>query len=98
MPANADNKLKSIIVKELALFLVIFLIGLVVLPLFVYVTGRSLFGEYAGSGFSDFYGVLHSELRSGQPVVWFLVLSPYLAWQFLRLTVFGFRRGERSQQ
>ncbi len=35
---------------------------------------------------------LHGELRTGEPVVWFLMLSPYLAWQLLRLTVYGFRR------
>ena len=98
MPTDAGNNLKEIALKELALFLVALLFGMVLLPLFIYVIGRTLFGEYAGTGFSDFYGMLHSELRSGQPVVWFLMLSPYLAWQLLRLSIYGFRRQGNPQQ
>ncbi len=98
MSAKANNSLKNIAVKELALFVVVLFFGMVFLPLFVYITGRTLFGEYAGTGFSDFYGMLHSELRSGQPAVWFLMLSPYLVWQLLRLSIFGFRHSGSSQQ
>jgi hypothetical protein len=56
-----------------------------------------MFGEYGGTGFSAFYGQLHSELRSGDYSVWFLVLSPYLVWQILRLTVKIFRRAGNPQ-
>jgi len=98
MPTDARNNLKEIALKELALFLVALLFGMVLLPLCIYFIGRALFGEYAGMGFSDFYGMLHSELRSGQPVVWFLMLSPYLAWQLLRLSIYGFRRQRNPQQ
>jgi hypothetical protein len=98
MSANVGNNLKRNASKELAVFLALLFVGLVILPLSVYIVGRSLFGEYAGMGFSDFYGMLHSEMRSGAPAVWFLILSPYLAWQSLRLTVFGFRRAGKSQQ
>jgi hypothetical protein len=87
---------KSTARKELALFLVLFFTGLVVLPILIYVVGSALFGEYSGSGFSDFYQMLHGELRDGEPVVWFLMLSPYIAWQLLRLTIFGFRRAGKS--
>jgi hypothetical protein len=38
---------------------------------------------------------LHYELRTGQAVTWYLVLSPYLGWQLLRATIFGFRRARR---
>ena len=78
--------------RELALFLVLFFADLVILPLAIYLTGQSMFGEYGGTGYSDFYVMLHGELRSGNIVVWFLMLSPYIAWQLLRLTAFGFRR------
>lgn len=83
---------KRTVVRELALFLVLFFAGLVILPILVYLVGRSLFGEYSGFGFSDFYQSLHADLRAGEPVVWFLMLSPYVAWQLLRLTAYGFRR------
>ena len=79
-------------VKELALFLILLFAGLVVLPVLIYMVGRALFGDYSGTGFSDFYQMLHGELRAGEPVVWFLMLSPYVAWQLLRLTFYGFRR------
>ena len=82
--------------RELAVFLVLLFAGLVILPLSIYLVGRGLFGEYGGSGFSDFYGMLHGEIRSGEPVVWFLVLTPYIAWQLLRLTIFGFRHTGKS--
>jgi len=92
MSAEAKS-LKRTAVRELALFLVLFFAGLVILPILIYVVGRALFGEYSGFGFSDFYQSLHADLRAGEPVVWFLMLSPYIAWQLLRLTAYGFRRG-----
>lgn len=78
--------------KEMALFLGLFFVGLVILPIAVYSVGESVFGEYAGAGFSGFYGTVHSAIRDGEPAIIFLVLSPYLVWQMLRLTVWGFRR------
>lgn len=94
--STKNVNIKTAVVRELALFLVLLFVGLVILPLCVYVVGRSLFGEYAGTGFSDFYGVLHSKFRSGEPVVWFLMLSPYLIWQMLRMTISAFRRVGKS--
>jgi hypothetical protein len=91
MSAETEHQ-KRTVIRELALFLALFFTGLVILPILIYFVGRTLFGEYGGSGFTDFYQVLHGELRAGEPVVWFLMLSPYLVWQLLRLTVYGFRR------
>jgi uncharacterized membrane protein len=78
--------------REFALFLVLFLAGILFLPVAVYLVGTVVFDEFAGSGFTDFYADLHEELREGSLAVWFLVLSPYLIWQTLRLTFFVFRR------
>jgi hypothetical protein len=89
---------KRLATRESALFLILLFFGLAILPTIIYLVGRSLFGEYGGTGFSDFYGRLHGELRSGEAVVWFLVLSPYIAWQLLRLTFFGFRRAGSARQ
>lgn len=94
MPAEIRQQ-KHFVMKELALFLVLFFVGLVILPVLIYLVGRALFGDYGGAGFSDFYQALHGELRAGEPVVWFLMLSPYCAWQLLRLTAYGFRRSSK---
>ena len=77
---------------ELVQLLWFLLLGVFFLPLAIYYVGRSVFGEYAGTGFGGFYGNLHGELRDGQPVVIFLLLSPYIVWLLLRLTIWGFRR------
>jgi len=90
MSDKVEN-LKSSVRKEALLFLWMLLAGLFILPLIVYLVGRVIFGEYGGTGFSAFYAMLHSELRAGEPGVWFLVLSPYLIWQLLRLTLRVFR-------
>lgn len=84
--------LKRAMLGETWLFLALFLFGILVLPVAIYFVGQLVFGDYGGTGFSDFYGRLHYELRSGRPVSWYLVLSPYLAWQLFRLTVHVFRR------
>ncbi|MDH4314540.1 MAG: hypothetical protein OEW68_06840 [Gammaproteobacteria bacterium] len=76
--------------NEFALFLGLFLTGIVILPVMIYLVGQGFFGAYGGNGFADFYSRLHYELRSWQPVAWYLVLSPYLCWQLLRLTVWAF--------
>lgn len=91
MPENIESP-KKVALKETALFLGLWFVGIAVLPVIIYVVGQSIFGEYGETGFSNFYGMLHSEFRAGKPVVWFLMLSPYIAWQLLRLTAFGFRR------
>lgn len=96
MPANPDA-LKKIATKESALFLWLLFFGLVILPLAVYRVGNAIFGDYGGSGFSAFYGTLHSAMRAGNPIALFLVLSPYVIWQLTRLTVWGFRQTWRRR-
>ncbi len=76
--------------KESLLFLWLLLTGIFILPGTIYLIGHTLFGEYGGTGFSAFYGTLQSELRAGEPSVWFLILSPYIVWQLLRLTFRAF--------
>ncbi len=89
---TTDPSLKYRILKEAALFGVLLLVGLVVLPLLVYLVGETVFGAYEGSGFATFYGRLHGEFRAGEPAVVFLLLAPYILWQLLRLTTRMFRR------
>ena len=73
--------------KEALSFLLLFLGGLVALPALIYTVGSALFGDYGGTGFSAFYGSLHSDLRAGELAGWFLVLSPYIVWQLARSTM-----------
>jgi hypothetical protein len=96
MPVNLDS-LKKTATRESALFLCLLFLGLLILPFAVYTVGNSVFGEYAGRGFSAFYGTLHSNIRNGEPAVIFLVLSPYAIWQLTRLTIWGFRQTWRRR-
>ena len=82
---------RDLFVRELALFAVLFLVGLILLPLTIYLVGQFVFGEYGGGGFGGFHGAMRAELAAGNAAAWFLVLSPYAVWQLLRLTVLGFR-------
>lgn len=91
------DELKVILAKEGVLLVLLGFVGLVILPVCIYLVGFAMFGEYANGGFGAFFGALHGELRSGEPAVVFLLLSPYLLWQVLRLALWGFRRlGSRT--
>ena len=82
--------------REVALFLGLLLAGLVLLPIAIYWIGPHLLGEFGGYGFSDFFGSLAARLRAGEFAAWFLVLSPYLAIQVLRLTWLGWRKSRQT--
>jgi len=75
-----------------ALFTGLLFVGLVLMPIAIYWVGQNVLGEYGGQGYSDFFGTLSAKVRGGDPVSWFFVLSPYLAWQLLRLTFFTLHR------
>lgn len=77
--------------KEVALLSGLLFFGLVLMPIAIYTVGEAIFGAYGGHGYGDFFGTLGAKLRSGDGVAWFLVGSPYLAWQCLRLMAFGWR-------
>lgn len=93
--SDSPRKLRRTLVSETLLLLALFLVGILILPIAIYFVGQMVFGEYGGNGFSDFYGRLHYELRTGLPVSWYLVMSPYLSWQLIRLTIYAFRRSRR---
>lgn len=78
--------------KEALLFLALLFLGIVMLPLAVYYVGQAVFGAYAGAGYGDFFGTISAKLRGLDGVAWFLVLSPYLFWQAVRLTIFSWNR------
>jgi hypothetical protein len=76
---------------ETIIFVVLLFIGIVMLPAAVFYVGQAVFGTYAGEGYSDFFGSVSAKLRGFDGVAWFLVLSPYLVWQCLRLMLFAWR-------
>ena len=90
------KKGKKIFGRQTVFFLWMLAGGLLLLPAAVYLVGKSIFGEYGGTGFTEFYGTLYSKLLSGNLSVWFLVLSPYLIWQLMRFTIRTFRASGRS--
>lgn len=87
-----STEVKNRLMKETALLAILGFVGLAILPLCIWFVGQAIFGEYGNGGFSSFFGALHRELREGEPAAWFLLLSPYLTWQLVRLTLWGFRQ------
>lgn len=87
---------KQRLFRELALFLGLVFVGLVLLPVAIYLVGGAVFGEYGGQGFSDFFSTMIGRVRNGETVAWFLILSPYLGWQVLRLTAMAWRLAARE--
>ncbi len=92
----SPGSLKNTVLREVAMFLGLLFAGLVLLPIAIYWIGPRVLGDFGGYGFADFYSSLSARLRGGEPAAWFLVLSPYLVIQVLRLTRFGWRVSRQS--
>jgi hypothetical protein len=89
--ATTEKSLMQKAKVEIALFLGLIFLGFVVMPIGIYLVGEQFFGAYGGHGYGEFFATLSGKIRSGDIVAWFLISSPYLAWQTLRLTAFGWR-------
>ncbi len=89
--SKTQSAFRRILTKEIALLALLLFFGLVLLPIAIWFVGKTVFGAYGGAGYMDFFGTLSGKIRSGDPVAWFLVLSPYLVWQIIRLTALGWR-------
>ena len=81
--------------KEAAIFAAMLFLGFVLLPIVVWFVGNLVFGEYGGSGYGDFFGRLGSKMLSGDIAAWFLVLSPWLGLQVVRLALAGWRHARK---
>ena len=93
--SNNPPTLRHRLRKEVALFVGLLFFGLILMPIAIYVVGQDVFGPYGGHGYGDFFGTLSAKLRAGDRVAWFLVLSPYLVWQCLRLTALAWRQAAK---
>lgn len=88
----SEKTARDIITREVALFVVLLFFGFVLMPIAMYWLGQQLLGDFGGAGYGDFYGTLSGKFRRFDLATWFLVLSPWLVWQVLRLTLAGWRR------
>lgn len=91
-----EGSRKKTVLRETALFLGLLFVGLVFVPIAIYWIGAQVLGEFGGYGFADFYGSLGARVRAAEAGAWFLVLSPYLVVQVLRLTWFGWRASRKT--
>ncbi len=91
----AQSAVRKIALRELVWFFGLLFFGLVLLPVAIYAIGQSIFGDYGGHGYGDFFRTLSGKIRGGDRVAWFLVLMPYLVFLALRLTRLGWRRANR---
>lgn len=89
--SETSSPLPRTIRKEAAVFAAFLFCGMVLLPILVWFVGKVVFGAYGGAGFAEFYGILSGKVRSFDLAAWFLVLSPWLGWQVIRLALRGWR-------
>ncbi len=89
--SNNNPSLKRTLTFELTLLAGLLLVGLLVVPLAIFFVGEGIFGDYAGDGLGAFFAAVMQRLLSGDRVALFLVLSPYLAIQCLRITLLAWR-------
>ncbi len=77
--------------RELALLLGLFLAGLILMPIAIYLVGEQVFGKYAGHGYADFYSEITQKIRRGDFYALLLILCPYLGWLTLRCIRYAWR-------
>jgi hypothetical protein len=90
--------MKRTVIRETVLLVILLLVGLAAIPIAVFWIGSQLLGEFGGTGFAEFFGVLTTKLLEGEPGAWILVLSPYLGIQCLRLASLAWRTGRQPTQ
>ena len=95
--SDTRSPVVRILRKEVFLLATFLLLGLVALPIAVYSVGQAIFGDYGGQGFWQFFLDLSGRVRSGEAAALFLVLSPYIGWQILRLIGLGWRLTRRPR-
>jgi hypothetical protein len=91
------NSIRRIFAREAALLVGFLFLGLVLLPVAIYLVGQAIFGDYGGGSYGQFFSDLSGRIRAGDGAAWFLVLSPYLGWQTLRLMGVAWRVASRRQ-
>jgi hypothetical protein len=90
-PANAAAVAPSRARRELMIFVILLACGLFLMPLLIWVVGRSALGPYTDGGPFALLVDFFSGLKSGSPVYWCVALGPYVlvmilrgCWHFMR--------------
>lgn len=83
---------------EAGLFLGLLAVGIVLIPIAIYLIGGVVFGDYGDQSFGKFFSALGSKLLAADKASWFLVLSPYLGISVLRLMVWGWKKSAQPRQ
>ena len=79
--------------RELIVAGVLLAIGLLVVPVAVYLVGQEVVGDYeSDAGLIGLLGQIWSDFVSLEPSAWLLVLSPYAIVQLLRFALLVIRR------
>ena len=86
----SNRPISKILVNELLLFAGLLFFGFIIMPGFIYLIGGQVFGDFEG-GYGQFFGQLTRRLIDGNPVTWFLVLSPWLGILTIRITWLALR-------
>lgn len=83
---------QSSLVRELLLFAVALLVGIVAIPIGVYVVGAAVLGTYGtGDSLWTFWGDYLSGLGTSSLAHWLLALGPYVLLWLLRGTMRALR-------
>lgn len=67
-------------------------VGLIVVPILIYVAGAATLGNYASGGFWSFVGDFYIDFFTGSPAAWTVALGPYALVLVVRGTRFVMRR------
>jgi hypothetical protein len=62
-----QDSVRKTITREASLFLGLLLIGLVLLPVAVYIVGQAIFGDYGGGSYGLFFSELSGRIRTADP-------------------------------
>ena len=89
--SDTPSKLAHVLKREFSIFIALLFFGFILLPIGIWFVGKAVFGAYGGAGYGEFFGSLSGKIRSGDTVAWFLVLSPWIVLQILRLAALGWR-------
>ena len=63
--AKQRFSMRNAITREAALLLGFLFLGLVLLPIAIYIVGQAIFGDYGGGSYGHFYSELSSRVRAG---------------------------------
>ena len=77
--------------RELLTLALCLAVGLVVMPILIWVVGSSQLGPYTNGGLVSLLGDFYVALFKGSFAYWLVALGPYTALWVLRGARFGFR-------